>query len=1094
MDDARQNNDTTATASSLLGRTAFRDALRRAVVWPVATLVIALALLLAVLIHLSRTAQLADHSIAVLAQISRVEKLLVDMETGVRGYRITGDTAFLEPFQQATATLSGDFDTLESLSKNDPRQLAEVRALRKSHAVWSEFATNVRQRVQTDLPSDVAAQLHGKELMDTVRSHISAIQQHERGLLAQRADARGQLRVAAITSVTFFIVVLAPMLVLSIRRAIVRLNRSYENALGSLDTERQRLDSALSTIVSDILVRKRTEILLDFQKRSLEMVVSGAPLCDVLAYLARVVEEQSEGRAIASILLLGSDGLLRNGASPTLPADYLRAIDGLKPCAGVGTCCAAAATGEVVLTPNIETDPKWQTLKHLPLNLGLVAAWSQPITASDGRVLGTFGTYFRETREPTPFERQSIEMLARTAALAIERHRSEEALRASEERFRAFVTTSSDVVYRMNADWSEMRQLKGKDFIADTEAPNRDWLAEYIHPEDRERVLAAIQQSIKTRSPFQLEHRVIRLDGSLGWTFSRAIPLLNSESEIIEWFGAATDVTDRRRAEDDRKRFVSLAENSSDFIGMCGPDFLPFFVNRAGLAMVGLDDLEHARRTPVKEFFFPEDQDRVLNQFFPKVLDQGGGQFEIRFRHFKTGEARWMLYNIWVINDDQGKFAGLATVSRDITERKSAEEALRASEERYRSLFNSIDEGFCVIEMIFDDGQRPIDYRFIEVNPAFERQAGMHGATGKRMLEFVSEIEPHWLENYGRVARTGTPIRFADEYKSLHSWFDVYAFRVGDPETRRVAVLFNNITKRKEAEDALLRSRAALTAANEELAIRARQLDQTIEKRTAELRETIQQLETFSYSIVHDMRAPLRSMRSFAGFLQQRYTDKLDPPGRDYVRRIMDSAGRMDALITDVLSYSRVSRAVADLAPVDLDQLVPDVIEQYPNLHELAGAIQLERPLPKVLGNTSLLTQIFSNLLGNAIKFVPHGRAPQVTVRAETNHKFVRVWVEDNGIGIPPEHRERIFGLFQRLQRPEQYAGTGVGLAIVRRAAERMGGATGVESVINNGSRFWIDLPSLPALQLESAQFTHPAQPQFLPPPSKVVTVEPRSN
>jgi PAS domain S-box-containing protein len=625
----------------------------------------------------------------------------------------------------------------------------------------------------------------------------------------------------------------------------------------------------------------------------------------------------------------------------------------------------------------------------------------------------------------------------------------------------------------MSPDWSEMRQLKGKDFIADTEAPNRGWLAQYIHPEDRSGVLAAVEQSIKTGSSFQLEHRVIRLDGSVGWTFSRAIPLRNSEGNIIEWFGAATDITDRRRVEDDRKRFVSLAENSSDFIGICGPDFLPFFVNRAGLAMVGLDDLDHARRTPVQEFFFPEDQDRMVNQFFPGVLAQGSRQVEIRFRHFKTREALWMLYNVWVVNDDQGKFGGLATVSRDITERKRAEEALRASEERYRSLFDSIDEGFCVIEMIFDSSQKPVDYRFIEVNPAFERQAGMHGATGKRMLEFVSEIEPHWLDNYGRVALTGQPIRFADEYKSLGSWFDVYAFRVGDPENRRVAVLFNNITQRKEAEAAVLRSRAALTAANEELAVRARQLDQTIEKRTAELRDTIQQLETFSYSIVHDMRAPLRSMRSFAGFLQQRYTEKLDPPGREYVRRIINSAARMDALITDVLSYSRVSRTVADLAPVDLDQLVPDVIEQYPNLHEKADAIDVERPLPKVFGHTALLTQVFSNLLGNALKFVPEGRVPQVKVRTETNHKFVRVWVEDNGIGVPPEHRERIFGLFQRLQRPEQYAGTGVGLAIVKRAVERMGGATGVESANGDGSRFWIDLPlaSVPAPQLEASQF-----------------------
>src|SRR5688572_14924297 len=123
----------------------------------------------------------------------------------------------------------------------------------------------------------------------------------------------------------------------------------------------------------------------------------------------------------------------------------------------------------------------------------------------------------------------------------------------------------------------------------------------------------------------------------------------------------------------------------------------------------------------------------------------------------------------------------------------NAEEKLRRSEERYRSLFESIDEGFCVIEVLFDGMTKPVDYLFLEVNPAFEKQAGMQGATGRRMLEFVSEIEPHWLENYGRVALTGEPIRFANEYKSLGSWFDVYAFPAGAPWSHKVAVLFNNI-------------------------------------------------------------------------------------------------------------------------------------------------------------------------------------------------------------------------------------------------------------------------------------------------------------
>jgi PAS domain S-box-containing protein len=573
----------------------------------------------------------------------------------------------------------------------------------------------------------------------------------------------------------------------------------------------------IMVMVTDVTQQKRAERLIDSQKHSLEMVVGGAPLSEVLTYLARVVEEQSDGRATASILLLDSDGLLRNGASPSLPADYLQAIDGLEPCATIGTCAAAAATGQVIITSDIDADPNWQTLKHLPLGLGFVAAWSQPINASDGRVLGTFGTYFRECREPTSFERQTVEILARTAALAIE----------------------------------------------------------------------------------------------------------------------------RRRVEDERKRFVSLAENSSDFIGMCDANLVPFFVNRAGLAMVGLENLAQARRTPVKEFFFPEDQQRVINEFFPKVLAEGHGEIEIRFRHFKTGATLWMLYNVWVVTDDCGVFAGLATVSRNITDRKRVEDALRVS-------------------------------------------------------------------------------------------------------------------------------RAELASANEQLASRAQQLDALVEERTAELRETIQQLETFSYSIVHDMRAPLRSMRSFAGFLLDDHAAHLDPTAVDYLRRIMESSARMDALITDVLAYSRVSRSRSDLTTVNLDLLLPEIIEQYPNLQEKSQWIRLRRPLPKVAGNTALLTQVFSNLLSNALKFVTDGREPQVKVFAETHPDRVRLWVEDNGIGVPPDQRERIFGLFQRLHRPIEYAGTGVGLAIVKRAMERMGGNAGVESECGIGSRFWIDL--LPAEDVAEAE------------------------
>ena len=249
-----------------------------------------------------------------------------------------------------------------------------------------------------------------------------------------------------------------------------------------------------------------------------------------------------------------------------------------------------------------------------------------------------------------------------------------------------------------------------------------------------------------------------------------------------------------------------------------------------------------------------------------------------------------------------------------------------------------------------------------------------------------------------------------------------------------------------------------MVKAREVLSRRGEELERTVAERTEQLRETVQQLETFSYSVVHDMRAPLRSMRSFANVLAEEYGARLDDIARDYLARMQNSAARMDALITDVLTYSRVSSGQVISTRVNLDTLVREIVEHYPQFQECRQAIEIVSPLPTVCGNRTLLTQCISNLLGNALKFVREGEAPRVVVRSEKRSENVRLWIEDSGIGIRPEYQDRIFGLFKRLHHVDQYPGTGVGLAVVKRAVERMRGTVGVESEYGKGSRFWIEL------------------------------------
>jgi signal transduction histidine kinase len=237
-------------------------------------------------------------------------------------------------------------------------------------------------------------------------------------------------------------------------------------------------------------------------------------------------------------------------------------------------------------------------------------------------------------------------------------------------------------------------------------------------------------------------------------------------------------------------------------------------------------------------------------------------------------------------------------------------------------------------------------------------------------------------------------------------------------------------------------------------------LEERVRERTRELQEALLELEAFSYSIAHDLRAPLRSMTGFSEMLAEDYGGKLDEVGRDYTRRIAESARRMDALIQDLLSYSRLAREEVLIEPVDVGSLLEELVDNMAaELRERKAKVELRGPFPTVLGYRTTLLQALTNLLSNAVKFVAPGVEPRVILRSEERSGWGRLWIEDNGLGIDLKYHQTIFGVFQRLHSGEAYPGTGIGLAIVRKAMERMGGKVGLESEVGRGSRFFIELP-----------------------------------
>lgn len=224
----------------------------------------------------------------------------------------------------------------------------------------------------------------------------------------------------------------------------------------------------------------------------------------------------------------------------------------------------------------------------------------------------------------------------------------------------------------------------------------------------------------------------------------------------------------------------------------------------------------------------PEDAQPTLDAWTQAVAEKRLFEFEHRIRR-RDGEWRLCSIRAVPLLGGDGNVREWVGVHTDITERKRSEEAIRESEERYRTLFNSMDEGYCIIEVDFDAHQKPVDFRYLEVNPSFAIQTGMSDVIGKSIRELAPDLEEYWFETYGKVVLTGEPVRFVNEAKAMGHWFDFYAFRVGGQHSRKVAVLFTDITEAKEVDSDLRATKVALSNEKAALDEHVLQLQQTNE-------------------------------------------------------------------------------------------------------------------------------------------------------------------------------------------------------------------------------------------------------------------------
>lgn len=732
---------------------------------------------------------------------------------------------------------------------------------------------------------------------------------------------------------------------------------------------------------------------------------------------------------------------------------------------------------------------------------GICSMQSTPLFSRGGKLVGMISTHWRKPHEPTERELRLFDIIAREAADVIEQRRAEMLLRESKERYHQLVSLLPAGVYVCDADgritfynrkaaelWGLEPETDGDDrFCACYKVFHLD--GTYIPPQATPMAIA-VREGKTFRN---IEARVERPDGSSFIASVNIDPLWNSEGRIQGAINVFQDVTERKQAEEKlRESEQQLAAEAKALAR------LNSLGSRLWQTPSLREGIEEMLASTIDMLSADMGNIQLLDGDTLRIAAQRGFQQDF-LDFFREVSAA----------DDSACGRALRTGARIMIEDVETDEAYASMRDIARSAGY---RGVQSTPLIGRDGKARgmISTHWRLPHRPDERRLRHLDLYVRQAADFIErwEIEQVLRENEESAARLAAIVEYSDDaifstnlQGAIKSWNrgaeQLYGYTTAEALGQSLAILIpegrandepailerirrgesveNYETERRRKDGTVIHVSLTVSPVKDPAGnvtgaskvarditdkVRARQiLEQTVAERTASLREALAQMEEFSYSVSHDLRAPLRAMRAYAGVLLEEYGAKLDDIGRGYLEKIQRGSDRMDRLTQDVLTYSRIARAQVQLEPIAVENLVRDIIHQYAYLQAPAAQIEITAPLLDVLGHETTFGQCVANLLNNAVKFVPAGRTPCVRVGTERRGRNVRVWFEDNGIGIKPEHQDRVFQMFERVHPDGKYEGTGIGLAIVRKAVEKMGGKVGVESDGRNGSRFWIELP-----------------------------------
>ncbi len=540
-----------------------------------------------------------------------------------------------------------------------------------------------------------------------------------------------------------------------------------------------------------------------------------------------------------------------------------------------------------------------------------------------------------------------------------------------------------------------------------------------------------------------------------GYWVENWLPIRNDDGEVIGINIVAEEVTSASQIQQD----LILRNQAMEAVGngiliadasVGNPSDAPIvFSNKAFTQITGYEAEEVLGRDC--RFLQDEQTDPQRVSEIREALRTGSECLVVLRNRRKDGEYFWNELRIAPIPNALGQPGHFVGVLTDVTERKMVEQRLLESESRYRTLFNSLDSGFCVFEMLYDEQGEPFDYRFLETNPEFGQHTGLHDAVGKTAMTLVPDLERHWVDYYAEVAETGETKYFVEESPSMGRWFDVHAFRFGEAKLRQVALMFSDITERKRFEESIEESRV--------VAEQARAAADASNRAKSE----------FLANMSHEIRTPLSAILGFTEILDGSLADPDDLQAVETIRRNVD---HLQSLLNDFLDLAKIEAGQLNVRqePVGLHGIVEDVtslMHQRAMDARLQLLVEYASPTPEtILTDPVRLRQILINLLSNAIKFTDPGEEEdqgrvclRISFIAKPDARLV-FDVIDTGIGLTPQQQASLFEPFSQADNSDarRYEGTGLGLAISRRLANLLGGDISVKSERYKGSTFSVEI------------------------------------